>query len=529
MNFNKRRDYCLIILFLFVSIFVVSSCKKDKTTWQSQFSIPIAHAALGFENIIPDSMVQTDTENGLEFFFQYPLLRVSADSLMNFPDTISQYRFTAFGNGTLTPGQTIITQNETTFFDLADAQITTFHVRNGRIRLYAINPLTEKLKLVYSIPKATRNGQAFEFTEIIPASNGITPYIHATFIDISGYQLDLRGQNLNQFNRLQTISTLKLDENGSSTNVNAGQQFFFYTSFDQLNLEYAKGYLGSTSAVDGPDTSKVDVFNKFISGGISVETAEVWVDIFNGIGADVRFKLNKLSSINNRTHHTNELSGGNVFQTQNITRARNTGDYLNPFIPTTKRIDFSQTNIKELIENLPDQLAYTYQLETNPWGNISGGNDFIYNSSKLEALLNIRIPLKINPDNLTFYDVLSYSINTENKNVENGMIHFNIKNHYPLDFRLKIAILNNFNTETDVLINTNQLILAATPTLNGSIPTSTVLDINLPKATINRLLSSTKMSFTAISHSPNQNLVRLYQHQKLEINISGDFNINIEF
>lgn len=528
MNFSKRRDFCFIIFLFIVSFNVVSSCKKDATSWQSQFSIPIAHAVLGIENIIPDSLIQTDSENGLEFIFQYPLLRVTADSLMNFPDTISQYQFTTFGNGTLTPGQTIITQNETTFFDLADAQITFFHIRNGRLRLYAVNPLTEKLKLVYSIPKATRNGQAFEFTEIIPASNGITPYIHTTYIDISGYQLDLRGQNLNQFNRLQTISTLKVDENGNTTNVAAGQQFFFYTSFDLLQLEYAKGYLGSSNTVNGPDTSDIDVFNKFTGGGISVETAEVWVDIYNGIGADIRFKLNRLFSINNRTSHTSELSGGNVFNTQNITRARSTGDYLNPFIPTTKRINFSQTNIKDLIENLPDQLAYTYQLETNPWGNISGGNDFIYNSSKLEALLNIRIPLKVNPNNLTFNDTLSYSINTKNKNVENGIIHIYVKNHYPLDFRLKIAILNNLNTETDVLVNTNRLIPAATPTLNGSIPTSSVFDVNLPKQTISRLLSSTKMSFTAISHSPNQNIVRLYQHQKLEINISGDFNINIE-
>ncbi len=528
MNFSKRNGYSLIILLLFFSIFVVSSCKKDKTTWQSQFSIPIAHASLGFGNIIPDSMITVDSENGLEFYYQYPLLRITADSLMNFPDTISKYTFTAFGNGTLNPGQTIITHDETTFFDLADAQISIFHVRNGRICLHAVNPLTEKLKLIYSIPMATRQGQSFEFTEIIPASNGVTPYIHTTFIDISGYQLDLRGVNLNQFNRLQATYTIKLDENGNSTNVTAGQQFSFYTSFDQLTLEYAKGYLGSTSSVNGPDTSKLEVFNKLISGGISFETAEVWVEIYNGIGADVRFKLNKLLSINNRTNHSKELTGGNVFQTQNITRARKTGEYQNPFTPTIKRIDFSQTNIKDLIENLPDQLAYTYEIETNPWGNISGGNDFIYNSSKLEAILNIRIPLKISPDNLTFYDVLSYSINSENKNIENATIHIYIKNHYPLEFRLKIGILDSLNQETDVLINTNQLIPAATPTFNGSIPSSSVLNVSLQKETINRLLSSSKMSFTSISHSPNNNLVRLYQHQKLEINISGDFNINLE-
>lgn len=529
MPFNKQFLSCIGVLALFVSITAISSCKKNNTSWQSEFSIPIAQTMLGFENLIPDSMIRVDDENGLEFFFQYPLLRVTADSLMNFPDTISQYRFNAFGNGTLNPGQTIITKDETTFFDLADAQITHFHIRNGKIRLYAINPLTERLKVVYSIPKATRLGEAFLITETIPASNGITPYIHTAIIDISGYQLDLRGNNLNQSNRLQTITTLKLHEDGIQTPVQAGQEFFFYSSFDELHLEYAKGYLGSSSSVNGPDTSDIDVFKKFISGGISFETADVWVDLYNGLGADVRFKLDKLLAVNNRTHLTSELVGGNVFQTQNISRARLTGDPLNPFIPTTKRIDFSLSNIKDLIENLPDQLAYSYQLETNPWGNISGGNDFIYNSSKLEAVLNIKIPLKVNPNNLTFFDTLSYSIDTENKNIEYATIHFNIVNHYPLDFRLKVAILNNFKQETDILLQTSQLIPAATPNGNGSIPTSTVLDVHLQKSTIDHLLSSSTLSFTAISHSPNNSLVRLYQNQKLDIKISGDFNINLEF
>lgn len=519
-------NFFIFIAFL-AAVLLFESCKKA-TTWQSNFSVPIASTRFNLSNLLADSLIKVDDNQLLILHFKHPLFQIFADSMVTFPDTISSYYFQAFGNGTLSPGQTIISQNESNYFDLGDAQITQLNVYEGKIRLYSINPLTEPLKLVYTIPAAMKNNLPFSITEIIPPSNGIVPYVHDLLIDVSGYQLDMKGENGNQFNRLQTSSVLSIYENANTATVLQGQEFSFYTKFESLSIAHAKGYLGSTISVNGPDTTALDLFNKILGGSIQLANVDVWLDIFNGIGADLKFKLNDLMAINSKTNQSVALSGSDVFRFQNITRAKEEGPWLNSYTPTQKSISFSNTNVKELFETLPDYLVYSYVYEVNPWGNISGGNDFVYKSSKIEALLNIRLPLSVKISDLCFSDTLDYKVEMDDDILENGKLYVRVENSYPLSFNLKIELLNAQNQAETILLDENSLIQSANPISGVTNAVSSLIEIPLNKQQINSLLINKRMLLFIKANSHEGNTVDLYDFQKMDITISGDFNINME-
>ncbi|MDD2411979.1 MAG: hypothetical protein RBS19_08070 [Bacteroidales bacterium] len=528
MQKNYSFDSKLLIFIAFLaSVLLFQSCKKELTTWQSDLSVPIASTSFSLSNLMADSLMEVDENQLLILHFKHPLFQVFADSMVAFPDTISSYYFKAFGNGTLSPGQTIISQNEATYFDLGDAQITRMKVFEGKIRLYAINPLTEPLKLVYSIPAASKNNVPFSITEIIPASNGMLPYVHNLLIDIGGYQLDMKGVNGNQFNRLQTFSKLSVYENANTVNVSQGQEFSFYTKFESLTIAHAKGYLGSTLNANGPDTTQLDMFKKLSGGTIELENVDVYLDIFNGIGADLKFKLNDLMAINTKNNHSVVLSGSDVFRFQNITRAKEDGPWLNSYTPSQKSISFSSTNVKELFETLPDKLVYSYDYELNPWGNISGGNDFVYQSSKIEALLNIRLPLSVKISDLCFSDTLDYHVEMDENILQNGKLYVRVANTFPLSFNLKIELLNAQNQTETILLNENSLIQSAIPVSGTTDAVVSLIEIPLNKQQINSLLKNKRMHLFVKANSHHGNTVDLYGFQKMDIKISGDFNINI--
>ena len=64
-------------------------------------------------------------------------------------------------------------------------------------------------------------------------------------------------------------------------------------------------------------------------------------------------------------------------------------------------MDNGNSNIDAFIENLPDGITYDLDVTANPLGDVSNGNDFLYDDSRLTADLDVDIPLNIIATDLT--------------------------------------------------------------------------------------------------------------------------------
>ena len=103
------------------------------------------------------------------------------------------------------------------------------------------------------------------------------------------------------------------------------------------------------------------------------------------------------------------------------------------------------SNIDVFIENLPNEISLSAEVEINPLGNVTDGNDFIYTAQPLQATLDIDLPLNIGAQNLIFTDTLD--IASELNFSANGELMLYVTNAFPFETTLRVAILNNYDEE----------------------------------------------------------------------------------
>lgn len=526
---QKGRLYIITLVLLGLITTFTTSCQKEKTTWDADFTLPIAQTSLTINQLIADSLLVTDANNHLTVVYNSQILNYNIDSLVSIPDTVTTYSLTSSSSGTLSPGQPIANSTEVKSFAFEPARITQVDIEHGILAFNCLNPLNTPLKITYSIPAAKRYGVSFLLSETVPAAQGGVPYHFSRNIDLSDYSLDLRGPTFNNCNRFQTTLTIITDPNGGNAEVTPGQQFTFYTKFDNLQLKYVKGYLGDETQLQGPDTSYIDFFKKITAGSISLSSMDVFLKITNGIGADISMLLQQFSGTNTRTNQSVSLIGEVIGKSYNITRASETHQSTNPVISSVTNIQFNNTNILSFFENLPDLMSLQTKIRINPLGNISCGNDFIYAHNGLTADLSLKIPLTFKANTLTLADTIDYSIG-ENNTINSGNIILQINNSFPISAKIKLYILNTNLQITDEITLPNQMVSAGSENSNFvPIGSNSSINVKLPVETLQRFLSSKKLLLIAELNTSTSNFVSINANSKIQLKIIGNFNNNMEF
>ena len=101
-----------------------------------------------------------------------------------------------------------------------------------------------------------------------------------------------------------------------------------------------------------------------------MDSARLRLDVINSIGADASAMIRNLNATNNQTSSAIALSAPGILNTRlNINRASESGNASDPVRPTTLSLslDRSNSNLVDLLENIPDRLDYNLDLSLNPW------------------------------------------------------------------------------------------------------------------------------------------------------------------
>jgi hypothetical protein len=525
---KHRASYILLLILLAVSF---SFCRKNGGTaaWDVDILTPLIKTELGINNIIADSLIQTQSDSSLTLVYDNTLYNLSVDSLVEFPDTITHQFFHIPVTITANPGQMVLNITDNKNLNLESAQLTQAIVKSGAIQLKIRNTIREKMLCTYQIPCANLNGAVLEITELIPAATAAGPYEFVKIIDISGYNINLKGPNNISYNKLTSVTKAWVNPSGSPVSITYNDSLLFDAKFNNVIIAYAKGYFGTTIFETGSQTANFDLFNKIISGQLSLEDVKMKLTISNGFGVDARFIFNKIQSINSRTNITVSLASPLIGSMININRASETYNPDNPVTPSVFVYDLSTSNIKQLIENLPDKIGYSLDITTNPLGNVSTGNDFVYNSAGFNASLNMEIPLSIISQNLTLVDTLDFNLDPQQGySVNNGTLTLLADNGFPLASQLQIYILNSENVVTDSLFSANNTINAAY-TNSANIVTQkrqTKLYIPISNEKINSMYSANKVIVKARFDSP-ASYTKIYKNYALALKLTGDFNMTV--
>ncbi|MEO6166792.1 MAG: hypothetical protein ABIO46_03260, partial [Chitinophagales bacterium] len=259
------------------------------------------------------------------------------------------------------------------------------------------------------------------------------------------------------------------------------------------------------------------------------ESADIDLSVKNGVGVSSRINLYELTAVNSSNGKIVSLQWDQLNEPLAIPPATS-----NPFIPslTTFTLNNSNSNIKSLVEILPDKLKYAMDVFVNPNGNSSGYNDFAYDTSALDVSLDVTIPLSLVANDLVLQDTVDFSLASQEEGeptIKEGTFTVIAYNGFPLNAIPQLYFYDEAMNFLDSLFIASSLIAAGK--INDqcvvSEKTKSVLVIPVDEIKMNHLRNAKKIviraAFATTTSGACNSYLKIYDDYLLDIKLTGSF------
>ncbi len=446
------------LLFLLCIGLAFASCKKrDKAVWDTDWQVPLVHDSLTMSNLVADSLL-TVVGGNYVLDINSSLFEFKLSDFVELPDTSVENTFQVALNITAAPGTSFVNNNvEDHVMNIGDVQLKKVRVKQGGVELKVYNPIATKTFFTIQLPGVSKNGVVLSQNFVAPAGTQSNPGVATGFVDLSGYELDLTGQFGTSYNRIQSKMNVQSDPNGPTVNVSTSDVIKFKFTMQDVQLDYARGYFGNQLVTDTV-YAQIDAMNNVTDGLLDVDAMTFDLTIENGLKVNGKFKINSLKNINSSGNAVS-LNHPNIGTWNTINAS--TGYSVNTIAPSNTTLSFTpgNSNFEQYVENHGSKNELSFQLQLNPWGNVSGGWDEIYDEHPLRVKLNGMFPLNVGLTDLIFQDTFALSlINDASKtNVKSGQIWINAMNAFPFEGNLQLYLLDANHQTVGVISGTSAI------------------------------------------------------------------------
>jgi len=501
-NLEVKRQFFILLLLTIL----ICSCKKKLTTWNTDWSAPIISDTISLSNLYNDSTLVSSNQTSIDLDLSRTILNLGLSDLVGFPDTTINQSFNLnFSLSSVPPGYTFANTIEEHSFDLNDVQLKKVDVSSGSIKLKVFNSIATKVYFKIILPGITKNGLAFEQIFFVNAGTNAQPGSAEQSLDISGYSFDLRGVNGLGYNKLQSQLIITSDPSGPSVAISSNNDFSFSAELSGLKFSYAKGYFGNT-LISETAQFLVPYFNSIVAGNLDLPSANLDFEIENGMKFGIKGKIISAENTNS-SGNTSQLVSSNLGNDFLISPA--TGAWNN-LQTSSQHLIFSaaNSNIENYLENLGSSHQLAYQLQLNPWGNVSGGNDEIFANSRLKIKIKTQVPLTIGADGLTLRDTFNIDLkqNSNKTHAKSGLISLSATNAFPLVCEPILYLLNENGSILYTINATSQIyssLLGSLNTQSGLFEKSSLLEFVLTEDIVENLDKIKKIIVQAKFDTPN--------------------------
>lgn len=427
------------------------------------------------------------------------------------------------------PAQSVLSEDLSVVYYFGEAQLKKLRIKSGSVSFNVVNTIEEDMKVDYRIPYATRNGQPFVQTFTVPAAPPGGSSNFRIEYPIAGYEIDLRGKNpvlQDTVNSFYNVLDVTIDSSGIERRISLDDSIYLYIGLIDLVPDYAEGYFGQNVFESGVQNIEVD-FLKNLNGGIDFEYLNFNVRLENGIGAPARANLLNMTGRNTKKGSSVSLNGTGIMGIHDLNPA-----IFPPLQPYNKiiNINSSNSNIKPLVEQVPNQMDYNVSITTNPNGNVNNFRDFITDQSEIAAVLEVDMPMSFKADKITLLDTMGFDLNaaTASRNVLRGHINFVVDNGFPFEVDVQFYLLDENGNLMDSLVGTTDNKALAAPTdVNNKVisPQRSVVIAKLDEPRLANLRRCKQIVVKASIDTPksNSNYWRIYNDYRLKVSVTGDF------
>lgn len=426
------------------------------------------------------------------------------------------------------PAQDLITQNTENRYQFGGAELTQIVVESGTVLMKVESTIQEAIQLEYEIPLSSKPGSPDPIQQswyIPPAEPGKTVEIEERF-PIDGYAIILKGKDPNQlptFNHIYSELVARTEYSGKERTLSLN---------DKVKIEFGLVDIKPLLIIGDPgkhdysfnDTLILDELKK-IEGNLSLEDAEIALNVENSFGIEAQMIVNNIVGLNTRNGKNVALQSPNLKDPIFVGRAVNTTE----FIPATKSLVLNKenSNLKLFLENLPDEIIADIAATIRPNGTIDQG-DFAFNHSTLDASLDLEVPLKLNANELTLRSTgnIDWSSVENIEGVQQLKLMVRAENDFPLDAEVAILFLDETGAVISKLSDSARKVLAADldPVSRHTVG-STTSELEFPlsrQQTQAVLASASQIQIETIFNSPQAYRAPLKDTYKLNVKVIAD-------
>lgn len=495
----KRISFCLIL-----SLFIFTACKKELTSWASDWSLPLVSDTLDLKNLVTDSFLGTNGSGYYQLEINRDILDLNLTEYIDIPDTTVVQKYAiGISNLNVSPGTSFVNNNKDHEFSIQDAQLKKARLSAGKVKITVSSPIQTGTIFTVKLPGVKKDGVSIQKVVQVPAGTIANPQVVTSEIDLSGYEIDLRGTGGEGYNLLQSEMKVQTSPSGTSTNVSNQDSTKFIVELKGLKFDYARGYFGKLT-VEDTNTIFIDALNKITEGNLDLTTTNLQFIIQNGIKVNARATLKELKNIHPTTGSIT-LSHPQIGVPFMLDGATGSWDLVNPFY---KVLDFTSmnSNIEPFIENLGSRIFMKYKLELNPYGNVSGGWDEFFPDSRLKIKLKANMPLSASLSNLTFVDTFPLKIdqNKEKAYISEGKLKLKVTNAFPLQGEVFLTLLDEQGNSL-AQIQANEIMRSSQQgsLQNGMMKANSTLLFDIPASIIDQLPNVRNVQVKVKMNTPN--------------------------
>lgn len=509
------------------------SCRKESTTWTTNWTLPLISDTLNLSHLTNDSTLAVQNGNYI-LDLSRRIAHISPSEYIKIPDTLIEQKFSiGISSLTVAPGTSFVNNNEDHVFELDGAELKKVRLKSGTISLTVHSPVATTTIFEIELPGVIQNGISLKREVYVPPGTSANPSNKSLSIDLSGYEMNLSGSNGNAFNALSSKLKVSSDPNGNSVILYGTDSTAFEIAMTNLKVDYARGYFGQHQVTDSYVFDS-DFLKNDLSGNLDLPNMDLELRFENSIKVSAEAKLNQLTNTNSEDGSSVSLSHPSIGNPITIQGATGSWGTLNKTIKSIT-FDANNSNIEAFIENLGEQTQIDYALTLNPWGNTSGGWDELFPDSYFDIFCHAQMPLNLACDTLKIEKEVPFLLDSSKTvQVNNGKIHLNVENAFPFQAELKLVFMDEAKNVIKTVNASSPIMSATSGDINSIVnilSKKTSLDIPFEAdllAQIN-LVKFIRLSITLNTPNPSTNyteVVSIPANAFLKLN--GNVNFELE-
>jgi hypothetical protein len=298
-------------------------------------------------------------------------------------------------------------------------------------------------------------------------------------------------------------------------------------SFLGMDFTYLKGFFGDQTLSLPADIVDVGAFgNSLDNADVSFAQPKIILEVVNDNGVPCQVDFKKFEAQND---------------TQSLAVLLNPANPISIAYPTvlgaSAKTTITVANVSELLDFAPTQ--FYYQIDTRINKDLTSGNNFLADTSKLSVNINVEVPLYGHASNINLSDTIEVDFqNFDQSTINTASLKIKISNELPLDANVQFYITDDKYKILDSLLSTSQttIIKGSTVTTSGDLESPGLVDqlIELEKSKIDQLFIAKYIIVKAIMNTskradgsfPDVKFKSQYK-MKVDLGLMANLKINV--